>query len=625
MSPPDPSPDKNASQNPLAALLLAAVPHLRRLGLAHPTAREIVEATGAGRSRAYQLAALLEGSLGELAKPMGRPRAPKPPPLTDTSRLSQEALEYVIAHPGAVTPSRTRRRYSDGFRALALRLVTEHPSLSRAQVAEAIGVPAATVDDWWGMREELTTAAADPKPEPKSAGDAVHESRLTAVLHLWKRWDGSFSAFADAVRNDLEIPWGDTRISTVLSLYSDRAATRRPGRRPDEKALRGAFQTFFPGAQWTADGTALALTMNGERFDFSFELAVDTCTAALVGGHVSPEETAAAVEGAFKDGVITTGAPPLALNTDNATENDAAAASEALRNTLHIRATRGRPQNDAHVEGAFGLFQSVAPPLVVNGRTPRELASAILVLVLTTWGRTLNHRPRESRGGKSRVELYREANPTPEEVEAAREALRALQAAHDQAEQTRRYRADPIARAALDAFFLEHKWDDPDGNLRDAIAGYGADATLAAIAAWRAKETTARLPENVAPRYLLGIARNIQGRAELIAMGRELYHRRREAGDLIVARLELERQALEGSLDARLDTALQRLVRATSQLQRIAWTTTVTDLIRSANEDSRTTLHERTITTIAAAFALDKPIRADLIRAIATGVAPTTD
>ena len=48
-----------------------------RLGLRHPTLDEILEATGVGRSRAYEVAAMIPGVLAGLVRPPGRPPAPQ--------------------------------------------------------------------------------------------------------------------------------------------------------------------------------------------------------------------------------------------------------------------------------------------------------------------------------------------------------------------------------------------------------------------------------------------------------------------------------------------------------------------------------------------------------------------
>ena len=60
----------------VAALLLAAGEHLRALSLPHPTVQQVTEATGASRSRAYELRDALLAGLPSLLRPVGRPPAP---------------------------------------------------------------------------------------------------------------------------------------------------------------------------------------------------------------------------------------------------------------------------------------------------------------------------------------------------------------------------------------------------------------------------------------------------------------------------------------------------------------------------------------------------------------------
>jgi hypothetical protein len=160
---------------------------------------------------------------------------------------------------------------------------------------------------------------------------------------------------------------------------------RRPGRSPDELALRNAFVTFFPGAQWVGDGTQVPVVIDGQRFTFNLELDVDAYSAALVGADVAETEDAAAVVAAFDDGVSTTGAPPLALLLDNRESNHTQTVADALGDTIKIRATPGRAPNKAHVEGAFGLFEHTAPPLAVTATSPRQLAEQLLALVVKVY------------------------------------------------------------------------------------------------------------------------------------------------------------------------------------------------------------------------------------------------
>lgn len=607
-----PNIDDCVSQNLTAGLLLAALPHLARLGLPAPTAATVLEVTGAGRSRAYEIRAALNDLLPTLLRPPGRPAA-QPAPAADTGDLSRALLDYVFAHPGAVTTRGSRREYSPGFRAEVLGLAAAHDTLDRQQLADAVRIPKGTLEDW--------LMAPVPPPEPVAApqadDDPIGTARTASLIAAWRGWSGGFATFCDHVRTHLDIPWGNTRIGTVLSVHADRRARRRPGRRPDEKALRSAFLTFFPGAQWAEDGSPITIDWNGERFTFNWELVVDTASAACVGADVRVTETSDAVVAAYKDAVGTTGAPPLALNTDNATENDGPGVTEALGSTAHIHTTLGRPQGDCHVEGTFGLFQQTAPPLVIVGDTPRKAAHAVLVLLLTVFMRTLNHRPRPGRSGNSRVQLYREACPTPEQIARAKAALAEIQTRQDRAERTRQARANPAARALLDAAFQARGWLDPERRVRDAIAGYPIDDVIAGVAIVEGKAKAGRLPPDVPPRYLLSIVRNIADEREGHAVAEALWRRRLEVRDHALTRLVAERDAVHGGTRERLHAFTDRALTATSNLQRIVWQDAIAAVIGATPQPEQKPLFDGVVRRVHSDYRITARDRADIVRDIA--------
>ena len=612
-----PNTDSLVSPHLTAGLLLAALPHLTRLGLSAPTATAVLDATGAGRTRAYALRTAVEAALPSLQRPRGRPPALEPP-VADTRVLTEATLNFLMAHPGAVTSRGSRRVYSDGFRAHVLHHAATRPDLDRRALAGAFQIPAATLDDWLAAPGPSAAAEADAPTPP----DPVLTAHMATVLHAWMQWQGGLSAFGNHVRAELAVPWGDTRIATLLSLHGERQGSRRPGRRPDESALRDAFLRFFPGAQWSEDGSPIPIDWCGERFTFNWELVVDTDSAACVGADLRDTEDSAAVVAAFQHAVATAGAPPLALNTDNATENDGPGVADALGETRHIHATLGRPQNDAHVEGAFGLFQQTAPPLVVDGQSPRQLAKVVLALLLTVWGRTLNHRPRTSRGGKSRVELYREAAPTPEQIARARAELAAIQRRHDQAETTRQARANPTARALLDRVFADAHWDDPEARVRSAIAGYPIDAVVAAIAILQGKAAVGALPPGVGPRYLLGITRNIADEQTGRAVAEALWQRRLEARDHLLARLIRERDDLAGDFHARLASFTERVLSAPSALARLVWQDALADAIRREPSQTHKAHFDRVTRSVAAAYRVPRALRGAIVRDLAERLIP---
>lgn len=528
-----------------AGLLLAAIPRLDALGLPHPTAAEVLAATGASKSRAYELRAEVEAILPTLQRPPGRPPAPPPDREDgcDVGAISQEILAFLMSHPGAAVTGEARQRYSDGFRCKVLELAERHPELEIAALARAVGVPAPTLQDWLTAPRP---APAEPDDAPALESDPT-EPRIASILEAYRRWDGDFAPFCNFVRTALSIPYGDTLIGRILAVYAGRRPQRRGGRSSDEKALRGALIRFFSGAQWFADGSPISLVINGKTFTFNWELVVDASSGALVGASLRDAEDAQAVTEAFQDGVATTGAPPLALSTDNGTANASAEVAAALGDTLHLRATPGRPQNDAPVEGAFGLFQQTAPPLVLRGDTDKALAAAILVLVLTVWARAVNHRPRDDRRGRTRVQLYRDEQPTDAQIAAAKAALEERRRRQERAHRTRQARLDPVVRALLDDAFARLGLDDPTGHVRDAIAGYPLDAVLAGLATFDGKRAAGTLPPEVGPRYLLGIVRNIAQQDEGLAIADALWRTRLDARDRALLALDAQRRATSGT------------------------------------------------------------------------------
>jgi hypothetical protein len=595
----------------VAALLFAANTHLSRLGLPHPTAGQVLAATGAKKSQAYDLARRILAILSTLLRPPGRPPTPPPPPV-DTGAISREVLAFLRAHPGAAISGDTRHTYSDGFRHFVLELAARHADLDRARFAEAVDVPVDTLKDW------LDAPAPAPKPP---IDDEVANERIAAIVESWRRWDGPFSAFCAFVRAELRIPYGDTLIGSILAVRAGRRPKRRQGRSPDEKATRKAMAFFHAGAQWFEDGSPIAITWNDHTFRFNWELAVDGWSGALVGASVRPEEDAQAVVEAFGDGVATTGARPLALTTDNGAANHAPEVTEALGDTVHIRTTLGRPQGDAPVEGAFGLFQQTAPPLVVRGDTDEELARAVLAVILTVYCRATNHRPCRDRNGRTRVQLYQGESPTPEQIAAAKAQLEERRRRQELAFRTRKARLDPVVRALLDDAFVRLGLDDPTGNVKDAIARYPHDAVLHGIATFEGKRDAGTLPADVGPRYLLGIVRNVSERDEGLAVARLLWERRVEDRDGALRRLVTDRDGTHGDAGARLRAFVDRALDEVGPLGRSFWLAAAADVIVACPERHRE-LYDLAIRRIHATFRVDLRERHDAVRVLAERILP---
>jgi len=579
------------SPSVIAGLLLAARDHQLLLGLPSSGAEQIIEKTGATRSSAYEAKAKLLEALPSLVRPVGRPPAPASPPSPSAEALTHEVLRFVMGHPGCVHGGSERFHYSASFRRLVLDLREKHPELGVQELARTVDVPVDTLRDWLrtGAPPKAETSTIDP------TAWATGNLHIQTILAEWDTWEGMFLPFCDHVAEHLRVPYKRTAIAAILEAHGVRLRRRRDGRSPDETALRESFETFFPGAQWVADGTQVVVTFLGKRFAFNLELNVDAHSGAFTGASIRDEEDSAALIQAVEDGKATTGAPPLAVLVDNRPSNLTPEVREALGDqTLLIPATKGRPQNKGHVEGAFGLFFQTLPPLVLAAATKREAARELLRLVITTWARTLNHRPRADRGGRSRVDLYAD-KPTPEQIAQARAALAERLRRQEAARRTLQARQDPLVRQIIAAAFARLGITDPDGHILDAIAGYPLSPVVDGIAVFEGKSAAGSLPRDLdlPGRYMLGIVRNIAELREGELISGAMLRARLEAQDALLAPLVLRRRLIEQQTPAAPEAVARFIDYALDtdrHIDRLFWLSAAGDLIRHAPASDRPTL-----------------------------------
>jgi hypothetical protein len=631
-----------------AGVLLAArslsAPH----GVPQPSVGEILRLTGATRSRAYEIKDALEAVLPTLARPPGRPRvepAPGPANVPELLGIAVEMILFMKRNPGCVQ-SGARDHYADGYRRFVLELRERHADVPATEFAAAIAIPLGTLEDWMRVRalDDATSDAASPaghdatdaretpasaeicEPRPTAGQDARH-AQIETVLAAWRVWRGSFTAFCAHVRRDHRLELGTTLIASILFEYGVRVPARRDGRSRDDEALRKSFEIFFPGAQWVGDGKQLAVVIDGKIFHRNLELVVDAASDAAVGISVRDEEDSAAVVQAFTQGVAATGGAPLALLLDNRPSNHTPEVDAALDDTLRIRATPGRPQNKAHVEGSFGLFAQKVPPIILDTRDPDALATSVADLVATTFFRGLNRAPRRDRAGRTRAELY-EQLVTPEQYEAASAALRDRLRKQELARQTRAARRDPIVAALLDDAFTRLGLLDPERHVRDAIACYPRDAIVDAIAIFSGKRTAGTLPDGVDARYLLGIVRNLHHRHEAEPITEALIRERLSARDRFLAPLVAERDAIlaanSNDVGAALIALVDRLAAAECTIDRHVWLEAAADLVAPHPPDVRIALAKRAARRIHTSFELSTRDRAHLERALLRRLWPLT-
>jgi len=314
---------------------------------------------------------------------------------------------------------------------------------------------------------------------------------------LWLSWKGTFLAFCKMLRTEHRLPYGDTFIGSFLQSAGLRQ--RRRAQPVEAPWSSGTFRSLFPGAQWLGDGTTLVVTIQGQRFSYNVQAELDVATNALVGFHVSDAEDEDAVRHAYEHGKHTAGGPPLAHTLDNRPCNHSPATQQVMEDTILLRATAGRGQAKAPLEGAFGLFQQAMPPLVVPGETSQDVARRMLQLILTAWAVGRNGKPRRRLRGKTPAETYANASPTPEAVQEARDWFDELQRRQEQARLTREARLDPVRRELLQVGLAELGIPDEEHRLEVALAGYSRDAIARGLATFRAKQELGTLPPDAEP------------------------------------------------------------------------------------------------------------------------------
>lgn len=606
----------------VAALLLLARRLCVSLGLPSPAVAEILEATNASRSAAYELVDVLAALVPTIARPRGRPpkHAADAPVNGEVDALRDAAFVFVMQHPGCARAG-ARQGYSDHYRRFVVEKRAAHPQLNVETVARAVKVPLGTLKDW--LRSPLTFREEE-EPVVTEATD-VQMAQMQTVLTAYKGWSGTFLDFCEHVQRDLRVPFGRALIRHILDAHGARHPQKRGRRKSDELAMRGAFRTFFPGAQWVGDGMQVPVVVDGDQFKFNFELNVDAHTDAFVGASVRDEEDSAAVVEALADGVATTGALPTALLIDNKPSNHTPDVDAALGDAIRIRATIERPQNKAHVEGAFGLFSQVLPDLVLDTRrSTHDIARALLVLVVTIWARTTNHRPRADRGGRSRVDLYADA-PTVEQVDSARRELREVAERQELARRTLEARRRPEVLALLDEHFLRLALIDPARHIRLAIAGHSQNAIVNGIAIFDGKKLAKTLPDGADARYLLGIVKNVDAKTEGEHIAEAMLKLRLEFRDRVLASLVAARDVICAQPDVTRVCAdcVDRALETDSTLDRTFWLGVIADVLLAQPDAERRQAHFLTAARrINATFAVPPRERQDAVRFVAERLVP---
>jgi transposase InsO family protein len=576
--------------------------------------------------------------------------------------VMEACFDYASRHPGSISVKEQRRRYSDGYRRFVVGLAGPGglaESLSLEDLSRASRVPQGTLKGWLAPRPgpggvpspesqgepnskqppEGTVSdppqneqAAGKLPEPMPAqppwelpaptAEMIRGTHLQLVVTLWLSWHGTFRDFCSMLRAEHRLTFGDTFIGDFLQLLGLRQ--RRPRMPVEAPWSSGTFRRHFPGAQWLGDGTSIAVYWNDQLFVFNVEVFLDSATDAVVGFDVSDSEDEEALRQAYRAGLETTGIPPIGCTLDNRPSNHSPGAVTALKGAIVVPATPGRGQAKAPVEGAFGLFQQAMPALDIAGRTPREMAQNALRLLLTSWFRGRNGRPRKRLGGLSPAAAYEASSPTPEEIQGVREWFLEEQRRQERARRTREARQDPVRLQLLIQGLEELGIPDPDRRLAVSLASFAREAIARGLATFRTKKELGTLPADVDPgRYLGGIIRNLNTRIELERFSTHVLEQRIRLRDLSLGPLNRAAEELRAELPVYgLPGAfLQHALDATFTIDFSFWAKATADALAALPPVARPPMYRDLCRKVAASFKSGRERRTDLVDRMAEAMA----
>ena len=548
-------------------------------------------------------------------------------------------------------------------------LTLAHPKKSKESAAEddqAKGHSAQQTDEGIASHKEARPATGEPDPAPakETVLSFIRNTQLRTIAALWPHWKGTFQGFCRMIRTDQRLPYSDSFISDFLQSMGLR---HRKLKTPVESPLsRGTFRNLFPGAQWLGDGTTLAIRLGGRIFIFNVEALLDCASNGTVGINVSDTENEEALRLAFEAGVKTAGVPPLSTTVDNRSSNISPGGREAvgapssleqarlsalhcfagrvglemvggaaqtpLRRacsgmnpaTIFLRATPGRGQAKAALEGSFGLFKQAMPPLVIEGESLREMARSVLHLVLTAWYRGRNGRPRKRLGGASPKEFYENARPTEEDIREAIRWFQELQRREIQARRTREARRDPVRVELLKQGLADLGIPDPHHHVAISLAYYSPDAIAHGLAVFRAKKELGTIPSDADhARYLGGIICQTDTQLELDRISKFYLEQRIRLSDITLRNLEYAAQEIRAEVpQGDVPQAFaDRALKATYAIDFDYWARAAARALATLPAAKKTALYHSLCRRIAGTFKADKARREKLICILAEATA----
>lgn len=581
------------------------------------TTAETVELAGASKSQSY---AIFERLWGLLPRLFGRQEQPRPIPVDVLGPIH----EYLLRHAGGAKIVGVRRDYNDEYRRFVLSLRDPGEIGAKMPIADfalAAHIPLGTIKEWLNAKGHGPVTVASGPEDGSETLDCIKNTHLSLIATLWLSWKGTFMAFCQMLKTEQRLPHGPTFIGDFLLAMGLRKRRRQT---PVEAAWSGGtYRTLFPGFQWLGDGSDIAITWASERFVFNLEPFHDTAADATVGFDVSDSENEKTLGRAYFEGIKTTGSPPLCTTLDNKFCNHSPGAREVLPGTILLRATPGRGQAKAALEGAFGLFQQAMPELLVEGKTPREMAKSALSLILLAWFKGRNGKPRKRLGGRTPAQAYKDAKPTPEDIKEAMASIRELLQRQERARLTREARLDPVRIQLLTQGLADLEIPDPDQSLTLAFASFSREAIVRGLAVFSAKKKMGTLHSvDDHGRYLGGIIRQLHIQLELEYTSGSLLEQRIRLRDLTLEPLQraAEQLRIQVPVSDLPKAFVDRALSAHSEVEFRLWMREAGNALSELSGCQRELLYKPLTRRIAASFGTDRRRRADLIDRMAQAV-----
>ncbi len=203
--------------------------------------------------------------------------------------------------------------------------------------------------------------------------------------------------FVKHVKEHLKMELGRTSIEHIL-IAND---LRKPTMRSRHPKYYQSLCCEVPNGLISLDGSELTVIINGHRFKFNMELAVDVASFCHTGYNIGKSETADAAIAAIEEHRRRWGLP-LGVVFDHGSANMGDTVDKYLTSCgiEMIPAGPGNPKGNGTDEGAFSQFKQTVGTIELNGSSLRELAQSVLETVVAIYikmrNRMLLHKAKAS-------------------------------------------------------------------------------------------------------------------------------------------------------------------------------------------------------------------------------------